>query len=64
MRYAYQVHELKGEKLLKLFKGYSKAVVQKHCKKFLEGELKENKWIGSKTGCLAGKKEPLDNQRW
>ena len=50
MRYAHQVGGIKGEKLLKMFKGYSKSVIYKHCKKPLEGELKEDKRVGSGIG--------------
>ena len=34
---------LKGEKFLNMFKGYSKAVIYRHCKKPLYGQLKDNK---------------------
>lgn len=50
MRYAYQVGGIKGQKLIKMFKGYSKAVIYRHCKKPLDGELKEDKRIGSCIG--------------
>ena len=50
MRYAHQVGGLKGKKLLKMFIGYSKSVIYKHCKKPLEGELKEDKRVGSGIG--------------
>ena len=50
MRYAYQVGGFKGETLLKMFSEYSKAVIYKHCKKPLQGELKVDKRIGSGIG--------------
>ena len=50
MRYAHQVGGFKGKKLLNMFKGYSKSVIYKHCKKPLNGELKEDKRIGSGIG--------------
>ena len=50
MRYAYQVGGIKGEKLLKKFKTYSKATVYRHAKKPLEGETKLDKRIKSGIG--------------
>jgi len=47
MRYAYQVEGFKGKKLLDMFKGYSKAVIYKHAKKPLNGELRVDKLISS-----------------
>ena len=61
MHYAYQVHSLKRRKFLKSFKVYSKVVPYKHCKKPLEGELKEDKRFGSKIGRQA-KLSRLDYQ--
>ena len=50
MRYAYQVGGIKGKDLQKMFKGYSKAVIYKHCKKPLAGELNVDKRINSGIG--------------
>ena len=50
MRYAYQVGGFRGAKLLKMFKGYSKSVIYKHCKKPLNGQLKADNRIGSGIG--------------
>jgi len=61
MRYAYQVEGFKGKKLLDMFKGYSKAVIYKHAKKPLNGELKVDKPIGSRKR-RPSKLGRLDNQ--
>ena len=50
MRYSYQVQGLKGRKLLQRFKEYHKATVYKHAQKPLEGELVQDKRIGSGIG--------------
>ena len=51
MRFSHQVEGLKGEALLRRFKGFSKAVIYKHAKKALDGgELVVDRRIGSGKG--------------
>ena len=51
IRFSHQVEKLKGQALLKRFKGYSKAAVYKHAKKPLDGsDSVEDKRLGSGIG--------------
>ena len=47
MRSTCQMGGLKGKKFLNMLKGYSKAVIYRHCKKPLDGQLKDNKRVDS-----------------